>query len=270
MNDIHDALKKIAAYPDARGVLIQVAATEGSSPRTAGARMVLGPDGAFSGTVGGGGLEYHAQREARTVLETGVPARRTYSLGEGPGEAVGAVCGGSAVLDFRPIGPEDAAALLADLTPPPRVLLYGSGHVGKALADILAVIGLAVTVTDERPELLTEERFPQAERRLLSLADAPVDAGTEDLVVITTHSHALDYTVLRRAMESPAAYIGMIGSRRKSALFRARLEDDGLAPEEIARRLRSPVGLSIGAETPEEIAVSIAAELIAVLRGREK
>ncbi len=265
MNDVREALARLAADPAGRGVLAEIEATEGSAPRKTGARMLLGPDGRFSGTVGGGGLEYLAQRDARDVLRAGGELRRTYSLGSAPGEATGAICGGSATVVFRVLGPEDAAALLAALPKPPRVLLFGAGHVGRALADVLALLDLPVTVTDPRAELLTAERFPAAERRVVPEERMTVDAAAEDLVVILTHSHALDYAVLRQAMATEARYVGLIGSRKKSALFRERLAADGVPPADIEARLHMPVGLPIGAETPEEIAVSIAAELIAEL-----
>ena len=262
MNDIVSALKTIAGGPGDRGVLAEIAAAEGSAPRKLGARMLLGPDGVFSGTVGGGGLEYRAQQEALSVLRSGVPARRTYSLGAPGGEAVGAICGGSVTLDFRLIGPKEAEELLDALPRPPRVLLYGAGHVGKALADQLALLGMDLVVTDERPELLTPERLPRAERRILPEKDAPVDAAAEDLVAIMTHGHANDYILLLRAMRSPARYVGCIGSRKKAAIFREKLRADGVPQEDIDARLHNPIGLPIGAQTPEEIAVSIAAELI--------
>ena len=266
MNDIRDALRRLAGEPAGRAVLVEIAATEGSSPRSAGARMLLGPNGELSGTVGGGGLEHLARQEAGRVLASGQPVRKTYSLGAAPGEPTGAVCGGAVVLDFRPIGQAEAAALLRDDPRPPRVLICGAGHVSKALADVLFLLGMETVVTDGRAALLTEERFPHASRRLLSPEDAPADAGEEDFVVVMTHDHALDYAVTLRALRSPAHYVGMIGSGKKSALFRQRFLAEGIAGEELARRFHSPVGLSIGAETPEEIAVSIAAELIADLR----
>lgn len=265
MNDFYDALTILAAS-GGRGVLAEIESTEGSAPRKAGARMLLSPDGSFSGTVGGGTLEYHAQLDARSVLETGRPLRKAYSLGGPGGDAIGAICGGSAVLTFRMIGPEEAAALLAERPPRPRVLLYGAGHVAKALADVLRLQDIPVVVTDERAEVLTEERFPAAERRLCPAAETPLDPGPGDAVVIMTHAHAHDYDLLRRAMDTDAAYIGVMASRRKAALFRGKLLDDGVPPEDIDTRLHSPVGLAIAAETPEEIAVSVAAELIRFFR----
>ncbi len=266
MNDISEALRYLAADPAGRGVLVEVTATQGSSPRTAGARMLLGPDGVFTGTVGGGGLEYLAQREARRIQDSGETVRRLYSLGDAPGEATGAVCGGTAELVFRPIGPGEAAALLRGLPTPPRVFIFGAGHVGKALADALCLLGMTVVVTDERAEVLTEARFPLCERRLLPLSDALVDAEEPDFAAVMTHGHTYDYEITLRALRSPAHYVGMIGSRKKGALFRERFLRDGVSREDIDRRLRSPIGLSIGAETPEEIAVSIAAEIIQDLR----
>lgn len=269
MNDIFDALESLAQSPTARGVLVEILSTDGSAPRHAGARMLLGPDGCFSGTVGGGGLEYLAGQAAREVLDSGEAMEKTYSLGAGSGEATGSVCGGSVTLSFRPIGAKDAAALLRERPAPPRVLLYGAGHVGKALADALHLLGMPVIVTDERAAFLTEARFPHAERRLRPEADAPVDAAAADFVVVMTHGHAHDYVLTLRALRSPAHYVGMIGSRRKNDMFRPRFLADGISQADIDARLHSPVGLAIGAQTPEEIAVSIAAEIIADQRKPE-
>ena len=267
MNDIYAALRRIADTPGACGVLAQVESTDGSSPRKAGARMLLSPDGLFSGTVGGGTLEYRAQCEARALLGTGQElTTKTYSLGSGEGESIGSICGGSATLSFRLIDPEKAADLIAERPPRPRVLLYGAGHVGKALADALALLDIPVIVTDERAPLLTPERFPSAERRCCPCGEAPMDPGPEDMIVIMTHGHAWDYALLRRAMDTDAPYIGVMASRKKALIFRERLLDEGVLPERIEQRLHSPIGLFIGAQTPEEIAVSVAAELIAFLR----
>lgn len=266
MNDIYPALERMAGDPAARGVLVTIESTAGSSPRKAGARMLLGPDGTFSGTVGGGTLEYHAEQEARRVLRTGASLRKTYALGPGSqGADINSICGGTAVLSYRVVGPEEAGRLLAARPPRPRVLLYGAGHVGKALADALHLLDIPVVVTDEREAVLTEERFPRAERRLLPMDTAPMDPGPEDMIAIMTHGHAHDYALLLRAMGTDAGYVGVMASRRKGALFRGRLLEDGISQAEIDERLRTPIGLAIGAQTPEEIAAAIAAELIAYM-----
>ena len=200
------------------------------------------------------------------MLETGAPTRKIYSLGGGPGEEIGAICGGSATVAYTLLDRAAAQAMLSEAPRPPRVLLYGAGHVGKALADALALLGISVTVTDERAGLLTEARFPKAERLVSSPEKAPMEPAGKDMIVIMTHGHAHDYALLRRAMETDAAYIGVMASRVKAAAFRKRLLMDGVSEKDIDERLHCPIGLPIRAETPEEIAVSIAAELIQFLR----
>lgn len=262
MDDIYTALAALTET-GGRGVLAEILETQGSAPRHAGALMLLRPDGTFSGTVGGGAVEYRVQRDMQK-LPAGQTLEVTYSLGGG-GEETGAICGGSARIRIRPVDAGEAAALLRALPRPPHVLLYGAGHVGKALADALHLLQIPVTVTDGREALVTPERFPFAERHLCPLESAPMEPRPEDFVVIMTHGHSFDYALLRRAMETEAAYIGLMASRKKAAIFRQRLEAEGFSSEAL-RRLHCPIGLAIGAETPAEIAVSIAGEIIALLR----
>ena len=264
MNDLRKALEALARGSRS-GVLAEILATDGSTPRSAGAQMLLSPDGSFSGTVGGGALEYRAQQQALQCLAAGLPARETYSLREGDRSALG-LCGGSATVDFRLLSPRDAEKLLRELQPPPRILLYGAGHVGKALADAAWPLGIEVLVTDDRAALLTPERFPHAQRRLHSLPEAPMEPEARDFIVIMTHGHAHDFELARRAMNTSAAYVGLMASRKKAAAARELLARDGHSPEALARRFHCPIGLPIRAETPEEIAVSILGELISVFR----
>jgi len=271
MNDFFEKLQSFSCGKlGARAVLAEIVSVSGSTPRGPGARMLLTDDDVFSGTVGGGELEYQAQAEARRVLLSGQAAEKTYSLGGREGQDIGMICGGTAVVCFRPLSAGDARDLFLQLRPPSRVLIYGAGHVGKALADNLTLLGMPVVVTDDREGLLTAERFPTAERRLHALDDADIDAGREDFVVIMTHGHRHDFALLRRALETPAAYIGVMASHKKAAAARQTLLADGFSQEEIDSRLYSPIGLAIGAETPEEIAVSIAAEFIQFLRAGSK
>ena len=264
MDEIYKALEKLAKT-DGRGILAEILETEGSAPRHAGARMLLAPDGTFSGTVGGGAAEYRVQQDMKSLPSTFEPLEKTYSLG-GEGEATGAICGGSVRIRFRPVDALEAAALLEKLPNPPRVLLYGAGHVGKALADALHLLDIPVTVTDGREALLTPERFPFAGRLISPPESAPMTPRPEDFIVIMTHDHRFDYALLRRAMETDAGYIGVMASRKKAESFRRRLEEDGFTPGHI-RRLHCPIGLAIGAETPAEIAFSITGEIISILRG---
>lgn len=268
MNNIRTALKTLAKG-SAYGVLAEILSTAGSTPRGPGAQMLLLPDGTFSGTVGGGTLEYKAQQKALDVLRRGIPDREMYSLRGDPNAFSIGVCGGTAVVDFRLLSPSDAARLLETMPAPPRILLYGAGHVGKALADAACLVGLDVIVTDDREILLTPERFPHADRVLHALPDAPMAPAPQDLIVIMTHGHEHDFELVRRAMKTPAAYVGLMASRKKAAIAQELLARDGYAPEEIARRLHCPIGLPIHAETPEEIAVSILGEIISLLRAPE-
>lgn len=265
MNKIRFALKELAAGTTF-GVLAVILSTAGSTPRGPGAQMLLLPDGTFYGTVGGGTLEYKAQQKALEVLHRGVPDREIYSLRGDPKALSIGVCGGSAVIDFRIITPGDAAELLQTMSPAPRILLYGAGHVGKALADAAYLLGLEVIVTDDREALLTSERFPHATRVLHTLPDAPMAPSPQDFIVIMTHGHEHDFELVRRAMNTEAAYVGLMASRKKAALAQELLTRDGHSAKEIARRLHCPIGLPIHAETPEEIAVSIAGEIISILR----
>ena len=265
MNDIRTALKALA-NGSAPGVLAEILSTTGSTPRGPGAQMLLNPDGNFSGTVGGGTLEFRAQQKAQDILQCGVPARETYSLqGDSNDFSVG-VCGGTAVVDFRLVTPQEAQTLLETMEKPPHILLYGAGHVGKALGDLAHILGLDLVVTDDREALLTDTRFPHARRQLHPLPDAPMAPEPRDFIVIMTHGHEHDFQLARRAMNTGAEYIGMMASKKKAAIARNLLLQDGHTPEEIARRFHCPIGLPIRAETPEEIAVSIAGEIISLLR----
>lgn len=265
MNDIRAALKTLSKG-NAYGVVAEILSTAGSTPRGPGAQMLLLPDGTFSGTVGGGTLEYKAQQKALEVLRRGIPDREMYSLRGDPNAFSIGICGGTAVVDFRLLTPSDAARLLQTMPAPPRILLYGAGHVGKALADAAYLLGLEVIVTDDRKALLTSERFPHAQTVLHTLPDAPIDPAKQDFIVIMTHGHEHDFELLRRAMNTEATYVGLMASRKKAALARELLARDGRTETEIAQRLHCPIGLPIHAETPEEIAVSILGEIISILR----
>lgn len=265
MNDIRTALK-LLAEGTSYGVLTEILSTAGSTPRGPGAQMLLLPDGTFFGTIGGGTLEYNAQQTALEALRRGTPDREIYSLRGDPNAFSIGVCGGTAVVDFRLISPAEAARLLQTMPAPPHILLYGAGHVGKALADAAHLVGLDVTVTDDREFLLTPERFPHALRIVHSLPDAPMAPASHDFVVIMTHGHEHDFTLVRRAMTTKTDYVGLMASRKKAALARDLLARDGYTEAEIARRLHCPIGLPIHAETPEEIAVSILAEIISHIR----
>lgn len=247
-----EALRRVEARE--RVVLVTILSTRGSTPRKAGARMLVGREGLVAGTVGGGRFEQEVLGRAAGVMEKGGFLIDRVLLTQGLGQC----CGGE--MEFS----------VERLRPPERLFVFGAGHVSEQLVPIAARAGFSVTVLDERPELLTRERFPDA-ARLLDVID-PIDWGSRVALdadawcVIMTHDHPLDQRILQRLLNHDLPYIGLIGSLTKIRKFRLRLETAGV-PAEKLDRVHAPIGLDIGAETPAEIAVSIAAELVRVRRG---
>jgi xanthine dehydrogenase accessory factor len=237
------------------GALALVIRTAGSSPGTVGGKMLVLPDGSIRGTVGGGVLEAKVISDALDILDEGKgPQTNHYKLNE-----LGMSCGGEMTIYIEPI------------IPPKRVIIYGGGHVGAAISKVMALLGSRITVVDEREEWGNRERFPDAEKIINrpfseQVAENPPDE--RDHVVIVTRGHEQDQVVLEGVVDKNPAYIGMIGSKKKAAAAREQLKAKGV-PDDLIRKIRSPVGLEIGAVTPEEIAISIAAELVALWRMRE-
>ncbi len=235
-------------------VLATVVEASGSAPRAAGAKMIYWEDGKTEGTIGGGAVERIVCERCPQVLQDRRPVLLDYELG-----SLGMICGGRMKIYLEPYFAQ------------PPLILFGGGHIAKALAPIAVSIGFRVTVVDDRPETASAERFPEADRVLaLPYEEAlnALDFNEETYIVIATHRHQHDRAVLEECLKKPFAYLGMIGSRTKAAETRRALQEIGFA-EELLRRVHSPIGLSIGAETPEEIAVSIAAELIAAKSGSD-
>jgi xanthine dehydrogenase accessory factor len=235
-------------------VLATVVDTGGSSPQKPGARILVLGDGSLRGTVGGGAIEHQVVEAARALL---TDAERTSQLLEtNLGRDLGMSCGGKMTV------------FLEKLVSPHRVLVFGAGHVGRALAGFARGAGFAVSVADARAELLTEERFPGVERLVGDPREAArsAPAGGRVFVCVMTHDHALDQELLELLLPRPFGYVGVIGSRRKAERCRQQLASKQFAPEAVAR-LRSPMGVEIGAQSPEEIGLSIAAELVAVRNG---
>ncbi len=232
-------------------VVITVVRATGSTPRGAGAKMLVRADGRTAGTIGGGRVEHSAIATAESVLAEGAPRLVEHKLTA----ELGMCCGGTVTLFFEPVLPADP------------LLIFGAGHVSVALCRQAAQAGFRVHVVDERQSLCTPERFGGA-TALHDLNDADdLPFCHRTFVVITTHDHALDQRLLERALRKPHRWLGVIGSARKAELTRQRLRHRGFEPEKI-ERVRCPIGLDIGAETPAEIAISILAELVAVRRER--
>jgi xanthine dehydrogenase accessory factor len=236
-----------------RGALATVVRTSGSTPQQPGARLLLREDRSTLGTVGGGAIE----RVVLEALEQALSGSEPELLIRDLAHDLGMCCGGRMEIFVEPIRPV------------PRLWLVGAGHVGKATARLAGSVGFEVHVIDEREELNTIERFPDCQ---LVLGDpreelAKLTLGDDDWVLIMTHDHQLDEAALAATAGKNARYVGLVGSKRKvfRLLERVRAKHNGDFPLE---RVFAPVGLDIGAVSPEEIAVSILAELVALRHGR--
>ncbi len=229
--------------------LCTVIGVDGSAPRDRSARMLVYAEGEIVGTIGGGNWEHQVIDAAIQAIAQNKPRRFAAHLTRD----LGMCCGGAMEVFIEPLELTDS------------LHLFGAGHVGQPLAALARDLGFDVRVYDERDEWLTPERFPGVERVLTDPRRVVPTLADRDYVVIVTHSHQLDQDLLLATIEQPYAYLGMIGSRAKVAKFFVRLRAAGL-DEALFSRVCAPVGLDIGAETPEEIAVAIAAELIRVRR----
>ena len=236
--------------------LATIVNTQGSIPSFASAKMLVRDDGSICGTVGGGGAEYEVIRAAREVIDEEKPRTVSFDLNKRPGVDAGMVCGGSLDIYVEPI-------VVA-----PRLYIFGAGHVALSTYRIAQSAGFEVTIIDEREAFANRERYPEAR----DIVVAPYAAAMKALapssgayVLIFTPSHQTDMEVLRWAVGTPARYIGMMGSKRKVTGIFHELQKEGV-PAERFQAVHAPVGLDLGAQPPEEIAVSVVAEMIAIRR----
>lgn len=239
------------------GVLCTIIRSRGSTPRHAGSKMLVKSDGSITGSVGGGELENRTIAAALDLLPNGTPGWLEYSLSE-PAEGDPGVCGGQVEIYMEPIIPK------------PTLVVVGAGHVGQAVSHLAHWLGFRVVVSDDRMEFCNPETIPEAEEfYLLPLEKLPQEFEITPwtYIVMTTRSVDVDVPGLPGLLDSPAVYIGVIGSRRRWETTRAQLESAGVSAE-LIERVRSPMGLDIHAETPEEIAVSIMAEIIQIRQTR--
>ncbi|AGC44945.1 putative xanthine dehydrogenase accessory factor [Myxococcus stipitatus DSM 14675] len=237
------------AREDAPFAVATVTACQGSTPAEPGAKVLVRGDGVFHGTVGGGHLEQLVLADARGCLARGESRSFRYPLGA----KLGQCCGGVVDVFVEPVNHG------------PRLYLFGAGHVGQALCRILDGTPFRVHLVDERPEWLQGERIPDAVTRHEEpweefFAHAVWDAQ-RTYVAVMTHRHDLDQDIIAAAVEKPARYLGLIGSKTKWARFRQRLEARGVPASRI-ERVQCPMGLELGGKSPQEVAVSIAAGLL--------
>lgn len=237
-------------------VLVTVVATDGSVPRAPGTKMLVWPDGAFVGTVGGGRLESAAVQAALAALTNGQSQLVSYNLAELGGERSGQNEGVVTVF-------------IEPLAIPPTVIVIGCGHVGRAVAELAKWLGMRVIVVDDRPGYATAEQLPDMDQYVEAPPDVWLDQVTitaQTCVVALTRSSALDEQFLPALLATETPYIGIIGSRRRWEWTREQLVQQEVSPVDLAR-VHSPVGLDLHAETPREIALSILSEIVMVLRG---
>ena len=242
-----------------KGAVATIVNVRGSIPSFKSAKMLVRDDGTIAGTIGGGCVEAEVWQAAREVIAAEKPRSLTFDLNQDPKYDTGLVCGGTLEVFIEPV------------LPPALLYIFGAGHVALELYKAARNAGFEVIVTDDRDTYANRERFPAARQVIAEDFDAALGSfapSESSFVVVVTRGHHDDMRVLRRAVQTRARYIGMVGSKRKAiTIYRALLEE-GLKPE-VFDRVYSPVGLAIGANTPEEIAVSILAEIIAIRRGVE-
>ncbi len=252
MDPIYQALALLESSGES-AALCTVVKSEGSTPRHVGSKMLVYPDGRFIGTVGGGDLEHRVMDEAWLALADGAARLLHYNMAD-PSRGDPGVCGGQVEVFVEPI------------LPPPMVVIIGAGHVGKAVAHLAKWLGFRVAVSDDRTEFCNPETVPDADAFYpVAMADLPsqLKIDRRSFLILTTRGSSVDAAGMPALIGTPAAYIGVIGSRRRWATTVKELQSAGISAESIAR-VHSPMGLELHAETPEEIAVSIMAEILMV------
>ena len=319
-------------------VFVTVIASSGSTPRGAGSKMLVLPDGTSFGTIGGGNVEHTAVLESQNLLKAKKSACQAYRLQENQAADLGMICGGDVSLYFQYLSwdndafyklccqllkdwdKNENAWLILDITEEAvwqcgyyqeksgliglsvsepssllkqhavqatisgrryyseplirkgMVYIFGGGHVAQELVPLLAHLDFSCTVFDDRKQFSNPKLFPDASRCIrgeFSQLSDYLEITAEDYVCIMTRGHQYDYLGQQQILKTPAKYIGVMGSRRKKAMIWDKLLNDGFTPKEL-KRIQTPIGLDIRAETPAEIAVSIAGELIQVRAAEEK
>jgi xanthine dehydrogenase accessory factor len=236
--------------------LATIVEVRGSIPSYESAKLLVREDGSMAGTIGGGCVEAEVWNAAREVIDTERPKRLAFNLGQDAAYDNGLICGGQLEVFVEPV------------LPVPRACIFGAGHISKSLSKVATLAGFATVVIDDRESFANRERFPEAREIHAGEYEevfARLAVNENSYIIIVTRGHRDDMRVLKLAVATPARYIAMIGSRRKVLNVIRELEKEGI-PRAAFERLHAPMGLDIGAVSPEEIAVSVTAEMIAVRR----
>lgn len=251
-------------------VVAEVIGTKGSAPRKRDAVLLMNYEGKTWGTVGGGLLEAETEKRCLSQLKT---KEKTciyeFTLDENAkGEnALEMGCGGDATIRIKYIDPQDPGTFVEDFKISSRAFIFGGGHIALALDPVLRHVDFETTIVDDRSEYANSERFPKSAQTIVcedfDHCFDEIETDDDSFIVIVTRGHRGDLQVLRQALRKPHAYLGMIGSRKKNAVLFEQLRREGFTEEELGA-VYTPIGIDIKSETPEEISVSIAAEIIKV------
>jgi xanthine dehydrogenase accessory factor len=256
--DVYEELTRLRRLGQ-KCALATIVQVRGSIPSYESAKLLVREDGSLVGTIGGGCVEAEVWNAAREVMDTGKPRHMSFNLGQDAAYDNGLICGGQLDVFVEPVMPS------------PRALIFGAGHISKSLAQVLGMAGFLTTVVDDRESFANRERFPDADEVLSGEYEnifPNLQVNESSYIVIVTRGHRDDMRVLRWAVSTPARYVSMIGSRRKVINVVKELEKEGISRESM-ERIYAPMGLEIGAISPEEISISVAAEMIAVRRNSD-
>ncbi len=253
--DVFDELIRLRSMGQ-KSALATIVQVKGSIPSFESAKLLVREDGSLVGTIGGGCVEAEVWNAAREVIASGRPKHMSFSLGQDAAYDNGLICGGQLDVFVECIAPQ------------PSVIIFGGGHISKSLAKVLDLAGFSVSVSDNRETYANRERFPEAVNVFAEEYEElfpKLTVNESTFIVIVTRGHRDDMRILRWAVTTPSKYIAMIGSKRKVISVVHELEKEGLAREAF-ERVFAPMGLEVGAESPEEIAISVGAEMIAMRR----
>jgi xanthine dehydrogenase accessory factor len=253
--DVYEELVRLRRLGQ-KAALATIVQVRGSIPSYESAKLLVREDGSMAGTIGGGCVEAEVWNAAREVIETEKPKHLTFNLGQDAAYDNGLICGGQLDVFVEPV------------VPLPQAFIFGAGHISKSLSKVLTIAGFETHVIDDREAFANRDRFPDAAEVLAGEYEQifpALNINEMSYIVIVTRGHRDDMRVLKWAVSTEVRYIAMIGSKRKVLGVIRELEKDGI-PRETFERLFAPMGLEIGAISPEEISISVAAEMIAVRR----
>ncbi len=259
MEDIYEEIVRIKNLGEVCA-LASVVKVKGSTPRPEGSKMLARADGSMLGSIGGGCLEASVWEAAREVIREETPRVMDFDLTGREDTPEGLICGGIMQVLVEPILPQ------------PTVFILGAGHIGFAVSKIARMMGFRIAVVDERPAYANKERFPDADQICVedpSLAIPRLNINKASYLVIACRGHLEDQEALAASLKTPACYIGMLGSHKKVKTVFANLVQQGTS-EETLKKVHAPIGIPIATDTPEEIAISIVAEMVDFRRQNKK